>query len=552
MIPTGNLKHFITNNKKCVKTMNELIINLNKLNTAHIIKPGPKDMILQNIRKNICLNPDTLNGLPLQVTQYDMIKNRSTLLIPDSMRAKTPKEIRNIKNQLVRESFRFHESENANKSFKKARVHRLIRRFRYTIIILSKRFVQDVKNVMENISMSSLSKAKLDVAKENPNLPMQLRFEVSSLKIINKLLSVEDLTLPTREDKKRNIIGRIYDQVLVKLKWYNFPNIQIVRGNPIVSTEDNFDNLLFSVGNAGRSSTYTRYVDENHVLMTHTSALVPQAFREWAKKKSDPLTFVFPGLVYRRDVIDPRHLDVFHQIDVWTLQESKKYGITNREDLLRLVRAVFEASCPDAKMIVYEAKHPYTINGIEVYAEIGEEKIEVLEAGLAHPEVLRKAGIDPEIYSGLALGMGIERLIMARKRLPDIRLIRSTDPLVIKQMANMEQFKNVSNQPAMSRDMSYCVSKNDTEEDICEAIRNAFAEKSDLLEQVEILERTPFEKLTLVAKERLGVRDGQDNVLVRIILRHPDKTLTKKQAAELYTMAYPILHQGTSKGYEVK
>ena len=79
--------------------------------------------------------------------------------------------------------------------------------------------------------------------------------------------------------------------------------------------------------------------------------------------------------------------------------------------------------------------------------------------------------------------MGIERLVMARKNLPDIRLIRSIDPRIIKQMSTMDPFKSVSDQPAMSRDMSYCVDKNDTEEDICEHIRNVFGINADLLEE---------------------------------------------------------------------
>jgi phenylalanyl-tRNA synthetase alpha chain len=119
-------------------------------------------------------------------------------------------------------------------------------------------------------------------------------------------------------------------------------------------------------------------------------------------------------------------------------------------------------------------------------------------------------------------------------------------------MANMEKFKNVSDQPAITRDMSYCVNRNDTEEDICEAIRDAFGEKSDLLEQVEILERTSFDKLNPIAIGRLGAKEDQDNDLVRITLRHPDKTLTKKESAQLYSMAYPKLHQGSTRGYEVK
>ncbi|MFZ2204992.1 MAG: hypothetical protein WAV23_00160 [Minisyncoccia bacterium] len=400
--------------------------------------------------------------------------------------------------------------------------------------------------------MTSLEKAKLEVPKENPNLPMQLKFEVSSSEVIEKLLSVKDLTLSTEDGEYRNIIGKVYDQVIKKLDEHNFPDVHVVRGSPIVLAVDNFDSLLFSPGNPGRSSTYTRYTDEDHVLRTHTSALIPSTFKNFEKSNIDRSTFVLPGLVYRRDVIDPRHLDVFHQIDIWTLQDNKKYGKVGRENLLELARTVFEAACPDAEMIVYEAKHPYTVDGIEVYAKVDDKEIEVFEAGLAHPDVLINCGINPEQYSGLALGMGVERLIMARKNLPDIRLIRSVDSRIIKQMTNMEKFKNVSDQPAISRDMSYIVNKDDTEEDLCEDIRNVFGDQSDLLEEVKILERTSYENLHPVAREKLGAKEGQDNVLVRIILRHPDKTLTKKEAAELYEIAYPKLHKGATKGYEVK
>ncbi|MCL4278839.1 MAG: hypothetical protein KJZ60_04025 [Ignavibacteriaceae bacterium] len=396
---------------------------------------------------------------------------------------------------------------------------------------------------------SAIKKASIEVPKENPDLLMRLRFEVSSTEIINKLLSVNDLTLPTpnQDEQERNIVGRIYDNVVNKLSEYNFSDIRIIRGNPVVDARDNFDNLLFSSGNPGRSSTYTRYSDENHVLRTHTSALVPSTFRK-LERDVDRSTFVFPGLVYRRDVIDPRHLDVFHQIDIWTLQNNKKYGNVNRENLLQLAKAVFEAACPDAEMIVYEAMHPYTINGIEVYARVNGKEIEVFEAGLINPGILRNAGINPDEYSGLALGMGVERLIMARKNLPDIRLIRSTDPRILKQMFDMKEFKPVSDQPAITRDMSYCINKDDTEEDICEAIKDAFGNESELLEQVEILERTPFEKLSTIAREKLGALEDQDNVLVKIILRHPDKTLTKEMANELYNNAYPKLNKGT-RGY---
>lgn len=398
---------------------------------------------------------------------------------------------------------------------------------------------------------SALKRAEIAVIEENPNLPMKLKFEVSTPEAIEMLLKVTDLTLPTPVGQERNIVGKVFDSVIEKLEVHHFENITVVRGNPVVLATDNFDKLLFTPGNPGRSSTYTRYTDPDHVLRTHTSALIPETYSKLDQGSIDKTTFVVPGLAYRRDVIDPRHLDVFHQIDVWTLQDIEKYGKPGRKELLELAQAIFEAACPDAKMIVLEAKHPYTEDGIEVYADVGGIEIEVFEAGLAHPQVLINAGLDPAKVGGLALGMGVERLIMARKNLPDIRLIRSTDPRVLKQMTNMEAFKAVSDKPAISRDMSYCVDKNDSEEDICEQIREVFGDQSEMLEEVKILDRTHYEDLHPVAREKLGATPDQDNVLVRIILRHPDKTLTKEEAADLYTMAYPKLHKGT-KGYEVK
>src|SRR3990167_10594584 len=106
--------------------------------------------------------------------------------------------------------------------------------------------------------MTSLQKAKIEVPTENPSLPMPLKFEVSSPETINKLLAVQDLTMPTEDGQERNIIGKICDQVINKLKEYQFPDIHIERGHSIVDAKDNFDRLLFSPGNPGRSSTYTR------------------------------------------------------------------------------------------------------------------------------------------------------------------------------------------------------------------------------------------------------------------------------------------------------
>ncbi len=394
---------------------------------------------------------------------------------------------------------------------------------------------------------SALKRAEKAVNSTRPNDNL-LRFEVSPKEAIERALAVTDLTA---DDAPPHAINIIFKKIKEKLTNAGFGEVRVVRGNPIVAAEDNFDKLLFPADNAGRASTYTRYVDENHVLRTHTSSAMPEVLKKfYADYNGDvPDTlFLIPGLVYRRDEIDPRHLDVFHQVDIWTMRKDGDRKPLGREDLLRLVKIVFDAVVPQAEMEVLEAVHPYTVNGIEVYAKIGDTKLEILEAGLSHPEVMRNAGFDPEVYSSLASGFGIDRLLMSLKRLPDIRYIRSKEPRIAAQMLTTEPFKEVSSMPPISRDMSYCVPENYTVEDICEDIKMAFGDNAYLIENVSVASRTKFKDLLPIVVEKLGATPGQDNVLVKITLRHPEMTLTKKQANELYDSVYPKLHKGT-KGY---
>lgn len=401
--------------------------------------------------------------------------------------------------------------------------------------------------------ITALEKAMINVPKENPDTPMNLHYEVSDSKIIKKLLKVSDLT--KESENEQHIIRTLFNKVSEKLKENGYQNIIVHRDDPIVSADDNFDNLMFTLGNPGRSSTYTRYVDENNVLRTHTSAMIPSLFRGYAQKLkageklSLPETIIMPGLVYRRDVIDPRHLDAFHQIDVWTLQEIETQGQVTRDDLLELIETVFSATCPGAEIVTYEAKHPYTIEGLEVYAKVRDKEIEVLECGIIKPEVLKLAGLDENKFCGLALGMGLERLVMAQKELTDIRLIRSTDVRVVAQMKDLSKYKPVSNLPPISRDMSYCVDVNFTEEDICEEIRDAFGDNDHLIEEVKIIDRIKHDDLHPSAVQKLGSTVDLDNVLIRIILRHPDTTLTKSEANIMYADSYPQLHKGEAAGY---
>ena len=108
----------------------------------------------------------------------------------------------------------------------------------------------------------------------------------------------------------------------------------------------------------------------------------------------------------------------------------------------------------------------------------GDEWIEVWECGLAHPGVLAGAGLDG--WSGLALGMGLDRLLMLRKGIPDIRLLRATDPRIADQMNDLAPYRPVSDLPAVTRDLSVAMAADADTEQLGDRVRNALGDGADL------------------------------------------------------------------------
>ena len=96
-------------------------------------------------------------------------------------------------------------------------------------------------------------------------------------------------------------------------------------------------------------------------------------------------------------------------------------------------------------------------DGVEVEVLHQGRWLEILEAGLAHPNVLENAGLDPSEYSGLASGLGLDRLAMLVKGINDIRILRSKDPRIVQQMRTTDLYKEVSRMPSMRRDISVVV-----------------------------------------------------------------------------------------------
>src|SRR5262249_33700174 len=148
-----------------------------------------------------------------------------------------------------------------------------------------------------------------------------------------------------------------------------------------------------------------------------------------------------PGLVYRRDVVDRLHVGEPHQLDLWRVRAGAPLV---RRDLEQMIGLVVDAVLPGARHRMIPAVHPYTVDGLEVEVQVGDAWVELLECGLAGGHVLRAGGLDTDRWTGLALGLGLDRALMLRKGITDIRLLRSDDPRVAEQMLTLEPYREVS------------------------------------------------------------------------------------------------------------
>jgi phenylalanyl-tRNA synthetase alpha chain len=122
---------------------------------------------------------------------------------------------------------------------------------------------------------------------------------------------------------------------------------------------------------------------------------------------------------------------------------------------------------------------------------------------------------------------------MLRKGIADIRLLRAVDPRVASQMRDLSLYRAVSNFPAIVRDVSLAVDADDDAEILGDRVRDVLGADADSVEAVELVSETPGSELPPIAIERLGLQPGQKNVLVRIVLRHAERTLTRAEANEL-------------------
>jgi len=376
---------------------------------------------------------------------------------------------------------------------------------------------------------------------------MKMYIEPLSKEALEKYLAIPDLTQSTQP----HAIKLVYEQIAEYMRSsHPQSDVRVYRKDPIVTVEENYDHLLIAADNTSRSSTYTHYVDERHILRTHTSAHLPGILRELARQDDwEDVVILLPGLAYRRDVSDKKHVSEVHMLEMWRVVKNNARRPVTKDDLLTVVKGVAATAAPGWQLRIVDTSHPYTEGGIEVNVVKGERDIEILECGLIRAKILERASLDPKAHSGWALGMGLDRLVMTLKGIPDIRYLRSINPKIAAQMANLEPYHGVSKQPAIRRDLSYSVPQRYVEEDISDDIRQALGDKLDTLESVEVLSETPCAELPEKIRERLGCQPSQKNVLVRITLRHLEQSITNKEANHIYETIYAKVNKGTGGYY---
>ena len=205
----------------------------------------------------------------------------------------------------------------------------------------------------------------------------------------------------------------------VELDYYNFEALNIPKDHPSRDTQDTF------------------YISDNVLLRTQTS---PMQIRTMEKKKP-PIRIIAPGRVYRSDAVDATHSPLFHQVEGLVVDK----GIT-MADLKGTLEVFVKRLYGDSTVVRFRPHHfPFTEPSAELDVQCfhchgegcslckGEGWIEILGCGMVHPQVLLNCGIDPEEYSGFAFGLGLERMVMMRYGIDDLRLFYDNAVRFLKQ-----------------------------------------------------------------------------------------------------------------------
>lgn len=241
-----------------------------------------------------------------------------------------------------------------------------------------------------------------------------------------------DVTIPGKliEVGKKHPLNTVLDEVKDIFVGMGFT---IAEGPEIELAEYNFTKLNTEEGHPARDRSDTFYfTDDDHLLLrTQTSPVQAHVM----ESQSLPIRIISPGRVYRKDEVDATHSPMFHQIEGLVIDKGVTMG-----DLKGTLDTLMKKLYGEDTVTRFRPHHfPFTEPSCEVDIQCfecggkgcrvckGEGWIEILGAGMVHPKVLRNCGIDPDVYTGYAFGLGLERLAMRRFDISDLRLVYEND-----------------------------------------------------------------------------------------------------------------------------
>lgn len=305
----------------------------------------------------------------------------------------------------------------------------------------------------------------------------------------------------------------------------DFDQIEIPEVIPTTILFDLFD---FAQDHPARSKSDTYYMDEKNVLRTHDTVMWyyylnhPDIKKDIEEKKD--LGVLCFGKVYRKDEIDRRHMNIFHQMGALFLQDDSK-GIMPIEKLKEVLSEIVETLFgKDVKYRFLEDTFPYTDPSLQIEVMINDQWIEIMGGGMPKKSVLEKMGLTG--YNGWAFGFGLERLAIISMEVPDIRLFWSEDERVKKQLKLGNKYVEVSKYPKAERDISFVVDKSFIPNDYFDIIREI---GGNMVEEVSLMDK--YENESKFGKDKISYT-------YHITYRSPDKTLTSEEIEEVQQKLY--------------
>ncbi len=242
---------------------------------------------------------------------------------------------------------------------------------------------------------------------------------------VNAQLAAEtlDVTMPGVYQPQGHIhpINSIIDQITDIFVGLGYT---VAQSQEIESDYYNFEALNFLPDHPARDMQDTLYLPGGQLMRTHTS----NTQIRYMENNEPPMRVLASGRCYRRDTVDATHAAVFHQIEFFAVDKTITFT-----DLRGTVQLFLEALFGDIEVRFRPSYFPFTEPSAEVDVRWQGQWLEVMGCGMIDPNVLKAVGCDPDVYSGFAAGLGVERLAMVQSKIDDIRRLYSSDLRFLRQ-----------------------------------------------------------------------------------------------------------------------